>query len=551
MERTFFSTLFSSGTTSLALLATSVSQITSLKCFRIYSAIAVTLTVIPLPVILSYRAGASNEFKHWIHMISDPLSDSSHRSASSSSSSSLTPPKMLAGRLCQAYKYLSIILMFSLTAVSLVFFLRGLQPPTSEHFSTLDEKHPFEKFDVKYRDLFKFSQRQVDSELSNQGLPIKFVFGVEPSDTGSHLDPEDRGSLTFDYQFDLSDPESQQWLMRFCHQLQNASFYQPAHGPLLSNCFIDTFRTVIGERKCYDDISDKSYRPCCNESTFPYSRATFHTCLPSAMDLLYRTPTYTISRDGPGVLFWRENSTVATLVVQHNTNYSLSNSYSATKRTLQSLQKWLDSVAKDAPAGLKSLWYITDHLELFALQDSLISGTYSSVMLALLLAFLAFILATGNIVLTFLATVTTSAIIVSTLSTLIYWFNWEINVVESVVFSMAIGISVDLPLHLIISYQRNAMVNLCNQTWITCRELLPPLLAACSTTAIGGLWMTASHILAYQRMGTFLVTISTFNLLFTLLLLPGLLLTLEQSSLFSSHQSSQSEFLGRADLPLS
>ena len=63
--------------------------------------------------------------------------------------------------------------------------------------------------------------------------------------------------------------------------------------------------------------------------------------------------------------------------------------------------------------------------------------------------------------------------------------------------------------------------------------------------------MMASQILAYQRIGTFLVTISGFNLLFTFVLLPGLLLTLEKSSLSSSHQSSQSEFLGRADLALS
>lgn len=456
VQRTFLSTCLTCITTSFALLATSVSQITSLKCFSVYSAIAVVLmyllTLFSLPIVICYRVGHIPEYRHWISMFLE-----SSKGSPSSSSSHLTPPKIISTTFASVFKYILIALMLAFTTVSLVLFLHGFHLPTSEYFSTLDEKHPFEKFDTKYRDLFKFSQRQLDTSISYK-MPITLVFGIEPTDQGFYFDPHERGTLKFDHQFDLSNPQSQEWLLQFCYKLRTSYFYQGTNGPLLSNCFVETFKNLIEGRRCYDEIAEVDNRPCCNESTFPFDRDTFSRCVVHAMDLLHRTPTYIINRDGPGVLFWSDNGTVAALVVQYLSKFTISSSYANMKENITSVQNWLDSVAADAPDGLNSVWFITDHLELFAIQDSLINGTYVSVLLALILAFVSVILATRNIQLTIFATLTTLAIIVSTLSTLIYWFNWEINVVESVVFSIAIGISVDLPLHLIIGYQKNQVV---------------------------------------------------------------------------------------------
>lgn len=51
-------------------------------------------------------------------------------------------------------------------------------------------------------------------------MPLRFVWGVMPEDNGDHLDPASRGSLKFDPRFDIAAPDSQAWLIKFCHNLK-------------------------------------------------------------------------------------------------------------------------------------------------------------------------------------------------------------------------------------------------------------------------------------------------------------------------------------------
>lgn len=62
---------------------------------------------------------------------------------------------------------------------------------------------------------------QVDTwDNPNSKLPLRFVWGVLPKDTGDFLNPMSKGTLQLDSKFDIAAPESQTWLMRFCHKLR-------------------------------------------------------------------------------------------------------------------------------------------------------------------------------------------------------------------------------------------------------------------------------------------------------------------------------------------
>ena len=118
------------------------------------------------------------------------------------------------------------------------------------------------------------------------------MFGALAQDTGSHLDPGDRGSLSLDPNFDMSSKEAQSWMFKFCNSLKKQPWYKYTHGDLqLSNCFIITFKEFM-YRPCYNDLSKENHRPCCRESAFPFEPAVFNECLLAAVDELYETPSF-------------------------------------------------------------------------------------------------------------------------------------------------------------------------------------------------------------------------------------------------------------------
>lgn len=534
LSQSWTSTLLTNGTTALALLASLSSDITSLQCFSVFSATAVfvfyLLTSISIPAVL-FTISDTNSISP------DPYLETMKQSSSQ--------------RLFKVFNYIKFPSLLTMTAIAVggvVLLFQSLEVPSDEHFSTFNSDHPFETFDIKYRDLFKFSQRS-GNDISSLDLPITIVFGVLPEDTGSSLDPFDHGSLVLDTSFNPSTREIQEWMLSFCHKLRNVSLYRPAHGPLLSNCFIETFKSWVEDRPCFDAIASTSNRPCCNESHFPFDERTFKICVSKAIDMLHRTPTYIISRDSPGVRFSRKDSQIAAIVIQYFSNFSYSSSYKEMKNVMGSLKSWFDSMTHSAPSNLQHAWFVTDHLELFALQDSLISGTYSSVMIGMILAFSAVILVTQDFSLTLCGILTIASIISTTLATLFYFFSWQINVIESVVIVVAIGIAVDLPLHFTLSFINQDSDNLSHHTTQAIMESASPLLAAASTTLIGGLCMMPSQILAYTRVGTFLIVISIWNVLYTFLFLTPLLFLVESWTKRPCRHS-QTEFL-RSEMPLS
>lgn len=79
-------------------------------------------------------------------------------------------------------------------------------------------------------------------------MPLRFVFGILPEDNGNFLNPKTKGFLKFDEAFNISNAESQKWLLNFCRNLRGEDFYQSTEGPLLSNCFIENFVSWMGRR---------------------------------------------------------------------------------------------------------------------------------------------------------------------------------------------------------------------------------------------------------------------------------------------------------------
>ena len=170
------------------------------------------------------------------------------------------------------------------------FHAPGLRLPASGDLQLFSASHPFERYDMEFKQKFGF-ERDLEPENEVQ-MPLRFVFGTLPQDTGSYLDPGDRGTLALDPYFDMSSKEAQSWMFKFCNSLKKQPWYKYTHGDLqLSNCFIITFKEFM-YRPCYNDLSKENHRPCCRESNFPFEPAVFNECLLAAVDELYETPSF-------------------------------------------------------------------------------------------------------------------------------------------------------------------------------------------------------------------------------------------------------------------
>ena len=90
--------------------------------------------------------------------------------------------------------------------------------------------------------------------------------------------------------------------------------------------------------------------------------------------------------------------------------------------------------------------------EFYDLQQSLLHGTFTAVGVAMVASLMALLVSTRSLCLSLLAILTVFLIILVTIATLVL-LGWELNILESVIITLAIGLSVDFTLHYGIMYK--------------------------------------------------------------------------------------------------
>jgi hypothetical protein len=359
------------------------------------------------------------------------------------------------------FRYIFVIIFGGIAFYSLVVvvYKPKLQLPDSEEFQIFSANHLFEKYDFEYKNQFWFKRAKDKNESYLYLMPIRIVFGVKASDNGDLLNPSSRGSLEFDENFDISTPSAQLWLIQFCKELRNQSFYKPTIGPLLSNCFIETFKSWIDDRRCNDGINDNMDRsPCCETTTFPYKPNVFNLCLHEVIKLLHKTPNYYLNMEWSGPRFDKKSLQIVAAVIEYDSIYSFSHSFVEMNSFWNAVNDWVSNKMKTAPNELKNGWFISSHMEFYALQLSLSEGTIKSIIFAVIFSFIALVITTWNLKLSALSTITISCIIFTTIAVLVL-LNWKLNILESISISLAIGLAIDLTLHYTIAYKLSAQVS--------------------------------------------------------------------------------------------
>ncbi|KAJ8926816.1 hypothetical protein NQ314_020664 [Rhamnusium bicolor] len=419
--------------------------------------------------------------------------------------------------------FLALITIAFVSGVIVVVYPKLQLPDTSE-FQLFAASHPFEQYDFHYKSRFWFNEPERGMDQSNFKLPLRFVWGVLPIDNGDHLDPSNLGTLTLDPTFDMSKPESQEWLKDFCQNLRQQPFYQSTIGPLLPNCFVETFMKSM-RRKCYDPINYKDHTPCCETSKFPFNRSVFNECIIDEMDEIYGTSANLLNSAVAGPKFSKDQlPTIKAVIVEYDSNYSYSMSYEQMHEFYTKVEGWMNGQLQTAPDSMKNGWFISD-LEFYDLQRELNASTEIAVAMSMGLALIVLFLSTLNVLTSLYAIITITSSIFVTMAVLVL-LGWKLNILESIAISTAIGLTADFSLHYSVNYRmcpESVAVNRETAARHALSYMAGPALMAAITTGAAGALMLPSLILPYIQIGVFLVIVMCISWIYATFLLGSLL----------------------------
>ncbi|XP_051500230.1 protein dispatched homolog 1-like [Myxocyprinus asiaticus] len=364
-------------------------------------------------------------------------------------------------------------------------------------FQVFRSSHPFERYDAEYKKLFMFERVNHGEDLH---MPITIIWGVTPVDNGDPLNPKNKGKLTLDTTFNISNPASQMWILNFCQKLRNQSFVFQSEEQDFTSCFMETFKQWMENQDC----DEAPVYPCCSQSTFPYKQDVFELCIKRAIMELDRSTIYHLDSKTPGPRF-DINDTIRAIVLEFQSTYHFTLAYEKMHQFYKEVDAWIEEELRDAPDGLSYGWFVSN-LEFYDLQDSLSDGTLIAMALSVVVAFSVMLLTTWNIIISLYAIISIAGTIFVTVGSLVL-LGWELNVLESVTISVAVGLSVDFAVHYGIAYRLAPEPDREGKVVFSLSRMGSAIAMAALTTFVAGAMMMPSTVLAYTQLGTFLMLI--------------------------------------------
>ncbi|XP_030051835.1 protein dispatched homolog 1 [Microcaecilia unicolor] len=364
-------------------------------------------------------------------------------------------------------------------------------------FQVFRSSHPFERYDAEYKKLFMFERVHHGEELH---MPITIIWGVFPEDNGDPLNPKSKGKLKLDNSFNIASPASQSWILHFCQKLKNQTFYYQTDEQDFTSCFIETFKQWMENRDC----DEPALSPCCSQSSFPYKQEVFELCIKRAIMELERSTGYHLDSKTPGPRF-DINDTIRAVVLEFQSTYLFTLAYEKMHHFYKLVDSWISEELESAPGGLSNGWFVSN-LEFYDLQDSLSDGTLIAMGLSVAVAFSVMLLTTWNIIISLYAIVSIAGTIFVTVGSLVL-LGWELNVLESVTISVAVGLSVDFAVHYGVAYRLAPDPDREGKVVFSLSRMGSAIAMAALTTFVAGAMMMPSTVLAYTQLGTFMMLI--------------------------------------------
>ena len=345
-----------------------------------------------------------------------------------------------------------IVLLLGALGGALTYKAQFLEKPSTGDFQLFHNGHPMELYEMVWSQ--SFFQGGLSGSSTRAFYPVTFVWGLEPTDTGDKMDPADHGSPVWT-NLDARSQASQSWLVNFCSEVRNQTWYLPLNKETVKyeSCFMEDFKdwatypcdnttmvpdqSQIGWQKTYPVRTDEL--GCCSE-TFPLAQNKFGVCL-SKYALTY-------GKENTGIWFDIDGTgTVKALVYNFVTNIEFSNDYNVAENLYNTLLDFEKKIMSKAPVGgALEKGFMTSEFSFYDLQSSIGSGAYQSAGASTIIAFIVLVATTRNVILTIYSCLTI-VLICGVCTGILVLDGWELNILESIIFSVAVGMAVDFVAH--------------------------------------------------------------------------------------------------------
>ena len=182
--------------------------------------------------------------------------------------------------------------------------------------------------------------------------------------------------------------------------------------------------------------------PCCRTSKFPFSKKTFQECMKIYVPELVKTSLQFGSNLDVGFRYDKRNvSKVIGIIVEFQSNQAFSYNFTEIRDFYAYMSDFFNSELQNAPEEMRKGWFVS-HLGFHDLQNSITSGTPAAIGISIGIAAIFAFLTNLNILITLYAMTSIACAIFVTIGLLVI-IGWELNILESVTISVAVGLSID------------------------------------------------------------------------------------------------------------
>lgn len=265
---------------------------------------------------------------------------------------------------------------------------------------------------------------------------------------------------------------------------------------------------------------------------------------------LYRSPRYIFVPGISGPKFQRPSSSdqlnetqnrslIRALVVEYESTQPFTTSFPELSKFSNDVENWFNEMLKTAPLTLQNGWF-TSELGFYDLQQTLSMGTLIGAIIAMISSLIALLVFTLNVRVSLYAIVTVIFTILTSIAALVL-LKWKLNILESIATNTAIGLGIDFVLHYALNYQMSELKDRKSATQYALSHMIGPTLMAAITTAIAGVFMVFSSVLAYIQIGIFLLIVMTISWLYATFFFTSILWVLGPEKLINDNTSNQND----------
>ena len=332
-----------------------------------------------------------------------------------------------------SYCWLALFLILALFGMLSLTLYPKLSLPTTQSIPLFIENHSIERYDFSIK-----KKLQIDKTLSTNdySFPVVFVWGVRDVDNGYFLDPDSTGSTEWDTSFNLTKEASQRQMLAFCQDVKSEKFYDKNKN-VNSWCFMEDLDEYL-KKACTSSASE-----CCGKE-IPLQENDFRKCTLDYLAWKKKTSSQLlpIKVDSGG--------NVKALIFKIHSTHDYVLTFTPVEKFWETVKSWTDKKMDQMPTGLRSGWVISN-LYFYDLQHSIAQGTVKTIAISIGISAIILLATTQNIIITLYAVIAITAIVSVTIGSLVM-AGWQLNILESMTMSVAVGLSIDFTLHYGVAY---------------------------------------------------------------------------------------------------